>query len=128
MSGMPERTPKIPGPDHPISITPAARHITVSVAGKIIADTRSALALQEASYPVVHYIPRADVNMALLEKTEHQTYCPYKGDCSYYSIPAGGSKSVNAIWSYEHPYPAVGKIEGYLAFYPDRVDSFDLSH
>jgi uncharacterized protein (DUF427 family) len=120
---MPERTAKIPGPEHPISITPEPRHITVSVAGRIVADTRGALALAEASYPVVHYIPRADVKMELLEKTAHQTYCPYKGECSYYSIPSGGRKSVNAIWSYEHPYPAVGEIEGYMAFYPDRVDS-----
>jgi uncharacterized protein (DUF427 family) len=119
---MPERTPKLPGPDHPISITPEPRHITVSVAGKIIADTRGALALKEASYAAVHYIPRADVKMELLEKTAQQTYCPYKGECSYYSIPCGGQKSVNAIWSYEHPYPAVGEIEGYMAFYRDRVD------
>lgn len=127
MRGMPERTPKIPGPDHPISVTPDPRHITVSVAGKVIADTRGALALQEASYPMVHYIPRADVTMDLLEKTEHHTYCPYKGECSYYSVPAGGSKSLNAIWSYEQPYPAVGEIEGYLAFFRDRVDSVDVN-
>ena len=120
---MPERIPKIPGADHPISIAPEPRHITVSVAGRIVADTRGALALKEASYPVVHYIPRADVKMSLLEKTAHQTYCPYKGECSYYSIPSGGQKSVNAIWSYEHPYAAVGEIEGYMAFYRDRVDS-----
>jgi uncharacterized protein (DUF427 family) len=126
MSAMENRTPKIPGPDHPISITAAAQHIVVSVADRVIADTRGALALREASYPVVHYIPRADVKMDLLEKTEHKTYCPYKGECSYYSIPSGGQKSVNAIWSYEHPYPAVGEIEGFLAFYRDRVDSMDV--
>jgi uncharacterized protein (DUF427 family) len=123
---MVERTPKTPGPDHPISITPDPRHITVSVAGKVIAETRRALALREANYPVVHYIPRADVKLELLEKTQHQTYCPYKGDCSYYSVPAGGTKSVNAIWSYEQPYPAVGEIEGFMAFYRDRVDSIAL--
>jgi uncharacterized protein (DUF427 family) len=123
---MAARTPKTPGPDHPISLTPETRRITVSVAGEIIADTRAALALQEASYPVVHYIPRADVNMERVAKTAQQTYCPYKGECSYYSIPAGGAKSVNAIWSYEHPYPAVGKIEGYMAFYRDRVDAVAL--
>jgi uncharacterized protein (DUF427 family) len=124
---MVERIPKTPGPDHPIRIMPEARHITVSVAGNVVADTRSAMVLQEAGYPVVHYIPRADVRMELLEKTQLRTYCPYKGDCSYYSIVAGGARSANAIWSYEHPYPAVARIEGYMAFYRERVDLIDIS-
>jgi uncharacterized protein (DUF427 family) len=127
MSAMTERTPKIPGPDHPISIAADAQHIVVSVAGRVIADTHGALALREASYPVVHYIPRADVKMELLEKTQHKTYCPYKGECSYYSIPSGGQKSANAIWSYEDPYAAVGEIRGFLAFYRERVDAFQVN-
>jgi len=57
-----------------------------------------------------------------LERTDHATYCPYKGDCSYYSIPAGGKKSVNVVWSYQEPFPAVEQIKGHVAFYPDRVD------
>ncbi len=126
MNAMQERTPKIPGPDHPISIVLDERHVTVSVGGHIVADSRGALALSEASYPVVLYIPRADVNMGLLEKTDHKSYCPYKGEASYYSISVGGPKSVNAIWSYEAPYSAVGKIDGYMAFYKDRVDSVAL--
>jgi uncharacterized protein (DUF427 family) len=126
MSAMVDRAPRIPGPDHPISIVPGARHLSVSVAGRIVADSRAALALCEANYPVVLYIPRADVHMELLEKTAHKTYCPYKGECSYYSIPAGGPKSVNAIWSYEQPYSAVGQIAGHMAFYPDRIDSIAL--
>ncbi|NLR99311.1 DUF427 domain-containing protein [Rhizobium sp. P38BS-XIX] len=123
---MPEKTIKIPGPDHPIAIEEKHAHIKVSVAGKVIADTREALSLKEASYPAVVYIPRKDVDMALLEKTSHETYCPYKGDCSYYSIPAGGERSVNAIWTYENPYEAVGRIKDYMAFYPDRVDAIDI--
>ena len=82
-----------------------------------------ALLLREAQYPPVLYIPRADADMALLERTNHSTYCPYKGDCSYYSIPIGGSKSINAVWTYEDPYAAVAQIKGHLAFYRDRVDS-----
>jgi uncharacterized protein (DUF427 family) len=113
---------KIPGPDHPITITPNQAHIRISVAGKIIADTRRALTLQEANYPPVLYIPRADADMALFKPTDHYTYCPYKGDCSYFSIPSGGQLSVNAIWSYETPYQAVAEIKDHLAFYPDRVD------
>jgi uncharacterized protein (DUF427 family) len=114
---------KIPGPEHPITITSARERVTVTVAGRLIADTREALILKEAAYPPVHYIPRKDVDMTQLEQTSHETYCPYKGDCTYYSIPAGGERSVNAIWTYEAPYPAVSKIRGYLAFYTDRVDA-----
>jgi uncharacterized protein (DUF427 family) len=114
---------RIPGPEHPITITQAREHITVTVAGRRIADTREALTLQEAAYPAVHYIPRKDVDMSQLKRTSHQTYCPYKGDCSYYSIPAGAERSENAVWTYETPYPAVAQIREYLAFYPDRVDA-----
>lgn len=123
---MSERAVKIPGPDHPITIEDKHAHVTVSVAGKIVADTNDALSLKEASYPAVLYIPRRDVDMAALQKTSHETYCPYKGECSYYSIPAGGERSVNAIWSYENPYASVSRIKDYMAFYPDRVDSIDI--
>ena len=99
----------------------------VKVAGRTIADTKGALALKEASYPVVQYIPRKDVDMSLLERTHHSTYCPYKGDCSYYSIPLGGARSVNAVWTYEAPYAAVAEIKDYVAFYPDRVDSIETA-
>jgi uncharacterized protein (DUF427 family) len=122
MNTRPERTP---GPDHPISITPSDRRVVVKVAGQVIADSRSALRLQEASYPAVLYIPRADVDMSKLQRTEHSTYCPYKGDCSYYSIPSGGDKAVNAVWTYENPYRSVSSIKEHLAFYSSRVDSLD---
>jgi uncharacterized protein (DUF427 family) len=123
---MAEKARKIPGPDHPITIERNPAHITVTVGGKVVADTREALLLREASYPAVQYIPRKDVNMSLLERTQHSTYCPYKGDCSYYSIPGGGTKSVNAVWTYESAYPAVAAINEYLAFYPDRVDKIEI--
>jgi uncharacterized protein (DUF427 family) len=118
---------KIPGPDHPLSIEPAKRRVVVSAAGRVIADSRDALRLREANYPAVYYVPRKDADMSLLQPTEHSTYCPYKGDCSYYSIPVSGEKSVNAVWSYEDPYPAVAAIKGHLAFYPNRVDSIEES-
>ena len=119
---MKEKQIKNPGPDHPISIQDNRARVVVSVAGRVIADTRNALALREADYPAVQYIPREDVDLTQLERTDHATYCPYKGECSYYSIPGGGKKSVNAVWSYEEPFPAVGQIRGHVAFYPDRVD------
>jgi uncharacterized protein (DUF427 family) len=119
---MKEKQIKNPGPDHPISIQHNHARVVVSVAGRVIADTRNALALREAEYPPVQYISRKDVDFSQLERTDHATYCPYKGDCSYFSIPAGGEKSVNAVWTYEDPYPAVAQIKGHIAFYPDKVD------
>jgi uncharacterized protein (DUF427 family) len=119
---MKEKQIKVPDSDHPISIERNPARVVVSVAGHVIVDTRNALTLREADYPAVQYIPRKDVDFSQLERTDHATYCPYKGDCSYYSIPAGGEKSVNAVWSYEDPFPAVEQIGGYVAFYPDRVD------
>jgi uncharacterized protein (DUF427 family) len=112
-----------PGPDHPISIEPAKARIVVSVAGRVVADTENAVMLREADYPPVAYIPLADVDTSLLEPTDHASYCPYKGECSYYSIPIGGEGSVNAVWEYRAPYEAVSEIKDRVAFYPDRVES-----
>ena len=123
-----QKTIKIPGPDHPITIEHNPNRVVVTIAGRVVADTRDALILREASYPPVHYVPRKDVDMALLERTEHATYCPYKGDCSYFSIPLGGDRSTNAVWTYEAPYAAVTLIKDYLAFYPDRVDAIEERH
>jgi uncharacterized protein (DUF427 family) len=117
-----EKRMKIPGPDHPISIEANPSRILVTVGGKVIADTSNALTLREASYPAVQYIPRRDVDMAALTRSEHTTFCPYKGEASYYSIPAGGDRSINAVWTYETPFEAMKQIKEYVAFYPDRVD------
>jgi uncharacterized protein (DUF427 family) len=119
---MKEKPIKVPGPDHPISIGRNPGRVVVSVAGQVIADTRNALTLREADYPSVQYIPREDVDLSQLERSHHATHCPYKGDCNYYSVPSGGKKSVNAVWTYENPYPAVAQIKEHVAFYPDRVD------
>jgi uncharacterized protein (DUF427 family) len=116
---------KIPGPDHPIAIERNPNRVVVRVAGRVVADTSEALTLREASYPAVQYVPRKDVNMMLLERAEHATYCPYKGDCAYFSIPLGGDRSTNAVWTYEAPYEAVSPIKDHLAFYPDRVDAIE---
>ncbi len=111
------RTVKLPGPDHPITIAATPGRLVIRAGGQVIADTRAALCLREANYPAVQYIPRADADMSVLTRTDHSTYCPYKGDCSYFSI--GGAQ--NAVWTYEHPYDAVAAIKDHLAFYPDRV-------
>jgi uncharacterized protein (DUF427 family) len=115
----------LPGPEHPITVEPATSRIVVHAGGKTVADTRQALALREADYPVVYYVPREDADLSLLERTDHHTYCPYKGDASYFSIVPAGARGANAVWSYQAPYDAVREIEDHLAFYPDRVDAIE---
>lgn len=112
---------KLPGPDHPITITPNPRRVRVTAGDVVIAETSKALTLKEAKYPAVQYLPREDANMALLEATDRVTHCPYKGDASYFSIKADGKTLDNAIWTYEAPFPAMTEIAGHLAFYPDKV-------
>ncbi|WP_199100066.1 DUF427 domain-containing protein [Dyella sp. ASV21] len=122
---MTSREHRIPGPGHPITISPYHGRVVVRAGGRMLADTRAALTLQEASYPPVRYIPRADVDMHQLARTDHHTYCPYKGDCDYFSIPAAGERGIDAVWTYEHPYDAVAAIGHYLAFYGTRVDAIE---
>jgi uncharacterized protein (DUF427 family) len=123
---MADKIVKIPGPDHPIAIEKNPNRIVVALGGETLADTRDALTLREAKYPAVQYIPRAVVDMARLTRSEHTTYCPYKGDCSYYSLP-GDEPGTNAVWTYEAPFPAVEIIKDYLAFYPDRVEITEIA-
>jgi uncharacterized protein (DUF427 family) len=112
---------KEPGPGHPISITPASGRVRVLLDGKVVADSKRALALQETTMAPVFYIPREDTDMALLTRTVHSTHCPYKGDASYFSIATGDVSVENAVWSYETPFPAMAQIAGFLAFYPNKV-------
>src|ERR1700722_14571779 len=119
---MTNKSIKIPGPDHPITIEANPSRVVVRVGGEIIADPNNALTLREASCPPVQYIPRRDVDMDALTRSEHTTYCPYKGDASYYSIAAGGERARDAVWTYETPFEAMAQIKDYVAFYPDRVD------
>jgi uncharacterized protein (DUF427 family) len=116
---------KVPGLDHPISIRAKPSRVIVSVGGLIVAGSRDALTLREASYRAVQYVPRKDVDMSLLERTDHATYCPYKGECAYYSIPSRRERPVNAVWTYQAPFAAVAEIKEHMAFYPDRVDEIE---
>ncbi len=117
---------KIHGPDHPIAIFPVEGKVRVTVAGRLVAESSRALQLEEKGYPPVYCLPRNDAEMSMLVRTTHYTYCPYKGDCTYYSIPAGGAISEYAVWSYENPYEAVADIKEHLAFYPSRVDALEV--
>jgi uncharacterized protein (DUF427 family) len=111
-----------PGPDHPITVAPADVRVVVRAGDRVVADTADALALQESTYPVVYYIPLDDVDQSLLRRTEHSTYCPYKGDASYYSVVTPEQTLDNAVWSYEDPYAAVSPIAKRVAFYTNRLD------
>jgi uncharacterized protein (DUF427 family) len=118
---MSDKPIKIPGPDHPITITPFDGKVVVRAAGQVIAETTSALTLQEAGYAPVYYIPRSDADMKALEPSQHETYCPYKGDANYFSLPSGDAGR-NGVWTYETPYSAVADIKDHLAFYRDKVE------
>lgn len=120
MSSTKER--KIPGPDHPITVTPTGQRVVVSAGDAVIAQTDRALSLSESDYPPVQYIPLADVEAEALRRTDYQTYCPYKGDASYYSLSTPGGELENVVWTYEDPYDAVSEIAGYVAFYPNKVE------
>ncbi len=112
-------------PDHRISTKPAGVRVQVKFNGEVIADTREAIQLEEAMAgstvaPIVYYIPRKDVKMERLARSAHQTYCPFKGQASYYSLVNGPE---NAVWTYEQPYDEMLAIKEHLAFYPEKVDS-----
>jgi uncharacterized protein (DUF427 family) len=118
---------KQPGPDHAIAIAPAGKRVRVTFAGRTVADSTRAWVLDEAGYRPVVYIPRADAAMDALTPSAHRTYCPYKGDASYFTIGVAGKRADNAAWSYENPYSALAVIKDHLAFYPDRVDAIEVN-
>ncbi len=129
-SDRPTRRVLQPGPDHPISVAPTGAHVRVLAGPEgrpALADTHRALTLREASYPPVQYLPRADVDVTRLVRSEHTSYCPYKGVATYYSIVELGERGENAIWSYEEPFEAVAPIAGHLAFYPERVGAIEIA-
>jgi uncharacterized protein (DUF427 family) len=111
-----------PTDSHPITVTPTGRHVTVRVNGEVVAETDNAQTLQESTYPPVHYIPFTDVDSELLQRTDTSTYCPFKGDASYYSVVTPGGTVDDAIWTYEQPYDAVSTIAGHVAFYPEKAE------
>lgn len=116
---------KVPNAQHPITIERNPKRVVVKFNGHVVADTTHALTLREATLAPVQYIPRADVDMALLERTTHASYCPYKGDAAYYTVRVDDRQAQNAVWTYETPYEAMVKIKEHLAFYPSRVDSIE---
>jgi uncharacterized protein (DUF427 family) len=112
----------VPGPDHPITVEPTGTRVTVKVGDRVLADTANALTLREADYPAVQYVPLADIDADAIRHTDSHTYCPYKGEASYYDVVTDEGRITDAIWTYPEPYDAVAEIRGHVAFYPSRVE------
>ena len=119
------RIMKIPGPDHPITLAPSGQKLRVKFRGELIAESVDALVMHEAGYPPVYYFPRKDVRMEKLARTDHHTWCPYKGEASYFSLLMGGASEENAVWTYESPFHAVADIRELLAFYRNKIDGIE---
>lgn len=109
-------------PEHRVQAAPSSERVRVTFQGELIAETTRAVRVEEGKYPPVYYVPRADVKMGNLRKTSHSTYCPFKGDASYFSLQGAKGAEENAVWSYEQPYDEVISIREHLAFYPNKVD------
>jgi uncharacterized protein (DUF427 family) len=116
----------VPGPDHPITIDATGARVTVTLGGRVVADSRDALTLREAAYPPVQYIPIADVDPAVLQPSDHTSYCPFKGDATYYDLQVGEDVAPAALWTYVAPHDAVAEVKDHVAFYPDRVDAIEV--
>jgi uncharacterized protein (DUF427 family) len=116
------RSYKTPGPDHPMTVVPSSAHVVVRRGSVVMAETDRALELREASYPVVYYVPVDDVDQRRLRPSELHTWCPYKGEASYFDVGDGDEATLpDAIWYYDDPFPAVAEIKGHVAFYADKV-------
>jgi uncharacterized protein (DUF427 family) len=122
---MSDRPVRLPDESHPIEIEAHPGRVVITVAGRTVADSRNALTLREADYPAVHYIPFEDVDTRLLLTSRQRSYCAYKGDCSYFDIPHGGERARDAAWTYATPHPALSRLAGHIAFYPERVDAIE---
>jgi len=116
------RERKIPDASHPITVQPTPGHVRVLVGDTVIAESDSSLTLQEASYPPVQYVPLADIDASVLSRTETSTYCPFKGDASYYSVTTADGSVADAGWAYDEPYDAVAQIATHVAFWPGRAE------
>ena len=117
-------------PEHRVDLLPETRRVRVTFAGAVIADSNAALRVEETGHGPVHYVPEKDVRLDLMRPTEHKTYCPFKGDCSYWTIEvgsaAGAKKSESAVWAYRAPYDEATGLAGHYAFYNSRVDAIEV--
>jgi uncharacterized protein (DUF427 family) len=113
-------------PEHRVDLLPDNRRVRVAFAGTVVADSSSTIRCEETGHGPVFYFPERDVRLDLMQATDHHTYCPFKGDCSYWTIDAGGKRAENAVWGYRQPYDEAAGLAGHYAFYGSRVDSIEV--
>lgn len=111
-------------PDYRVDFQPCPRRVRVRFAGATVADSTAVMYMLETGHVPVYYFRRADVRMDLLARTDHDTFCPFKGAASYWSVAAGEATAENAVWSYETPFPEVAGIADYVAFYWDAMEAW----
>jgi uncharacterized protein (DUF427 family) len=109
-------------PDYRVDLEPSATRVRVKIGDTTLADSTRTLIVRETKHDPVVYFPREDVRFDLLERTSHETFCPFKGEASYWSIRAGDRVEENSVWSYEDPFEPVAGLKDYIAFYPQRVE------
>ncbi len=109
-------------PDYRVNLEANPEHIRVKLAGEVLADSRRTLIVRETKHEPVVYFPREDVRFERLERTDHESFCPFKGEACYWTIRVAGRVEENAVWSYETPFDEVSGLAGCVAFYPDRVE------
>ncbi len=109
-------------PDYRVDLEQGAERVRVRFAGETIADSARTLTVRETKHAPVVYFPRDDVRFEYLERTDHETFCPFKGEASYWTLRVGDSAEANAVWSYEDPFDEVAGLKDYVAFYADKVE------
>lgn len=113
-------------PEHKVEISPSNKRVRAILNGIAIADTTNALVVEESGYPPVYYVPLTDIRMELATETEHNTFCPFKGEAAYWSFAAIGVSAENAAWGYKMPFDEVRSLKGHLAFYSTKVDKLEV--
>jgi uncharacterized protein (DUF427 family) len=113
-------------PDHKVDLIKSDKHVLVIFNGEVVADSERTIIVDESGHSIVYYFPRSDVRMDYMQRTDHHTYCPFKGEASYYTLTVGDKKEENAVWTYEEPYDQVRELKNYLAFYANRVDKIEV--
>ena len=114
---------EIRGPAHRILLHDVSKRVRVELGGETVADTMSAKMLHESNLLPVYYLPLVDVRQDLLQRTDHTTYCRFKGHATYWSVRAGDRIAENAVWGYEQPNEELSVLRGLVAFYLGRVDA-----
>ena len=113
--------------NHKVELTKSEKHVRVIFNGEVVADSRRAIIVDESGYRPVYYFPREDARMNYMQRSDQHTYCPFKGEASYYTIAVEERKEENAVWTYEEPYDEVVELKSYLAFYANRVDRIEVT-